>query len=178
VWLNGDARSPFAFSKAHREASLHIEGQMLTAKGKYALKALVHLAKLRHGRTTRTIDIAQSCNIPESFLATILIDLRKLGFIHTYKGPRGGHMLAGHSNEIKIGDVLRGLEGPLAPLACGSRTAYRACPDCIDPDRCTVRAVMTRVGDAISETLDSFTLADLAASNMAPSRRRRTKIHG
>jgi Rrf2 family protein len=151
---------------------------MLTAKGKYGLKALVYLAKVRAKGTRRTIDIAQSCNIPESFLATILIDLRKLGFIHTYKGPRGGHMLAGHSNEIKIGDVLRGLEGPLAPLACGSRTAYRACPDCIDPDRCTVRAVMTRVGDAISETLDSFTLADLAASNMAPSRRRRMKIHG
>src|ERR1700688_389035 len=116
---------------------------MPTAKGKYGLKALVYLGKVRAERTMRTIDIAQSCNIPESFLATILIDLRKLGFIHTYKGPRGGHMLAGHSNEIKIGDVLRGLEGPLAPLACGSRTAYRACPDCIDPDRCTVRAVMT-----------------------------------
>jgi Rrf2 family protein len=149
---------------------------MLTAKCKYGLKALVHLAKLRRGRTTRTADIAESCNIPEGFLATILIDLRKAGLIHTNRGPRGGHTLAGHSNEIKIGDVIRGIDGPLAPIACGSRTAYRPCPDCRDPDQCTVRAVMTRVGDAISETLDSVTLADLAAwNNITPSKQRRTK---
>ena len=123
-------------------------------------------------------DIAESCNIPESFLATILIDLRKLGFICSIKGPRGGHMLAGHSNEIKIGDVIRALEGPLAPIACGSHTAYRACQDCTDPDQCNVRALMTSVGDAISETLDSATLADWAIPNAASSKQRRTKSVG
>jgi len=136
---------------------------MLTAKGKYSLKALAHLATLEPGATTQAVDIAQANDIPKKFLDAILGELRNAGIVHSRKGPGGGYMLARAPREIKIGHVIRTIDGPLAPIACASRTAYQPCRDCRDVKTCTVRLLMTRVRDAMSEVLDRLSLAEMVA---------------
>jgi Rrf2 family protein len=137
---------------------------MLTAKGKYGLKALAHLATLQPGETTQAMDIAEAHNIPKKFLDAILGDLRNAGIVFSKKGPGGGYMLARAPGDIKIGHVIRTIDGPLAPIACASRTAYQACRDCKSVKTCTVRLMMTEVRDAMSEVLDRLTIADMAAA--------------
>ena len=136
---------------------------MLTAKGKYGLKAVVHLASLQPGTTTQAIEIADAHNIPKKFLDAILGELRNAGIVHAKKGPGGGYMLAQAPSEIKVGDVIRQLDGPLAPIACASRTSYEPCSDCKNVKACVVRITMTRVRDAMSEVLDRLSVADVAA---------------
>jgi len=137
---------------------------MLTAKGKYGLKALAHLATLAPGETTQAIEIAEAHNIPKKFLDAILGDLRNAGIVFSKKGPGGGYMLARSPRDIEIGHVIRAIDGPLAPIACASRTAYRPCEDCKSVKSCTVRLMMTRVRDAMSEVLDRLTVADMVAA--------------
>ena len=136
---------------------------MLTAKGKYSLKALAYLATLEPGETTQAIDIAESNGIPKKFLDAILGELRNAGIVHSRKGPGGGYMLARAPSEIKIGHVIRTIDGPLAPLPCASRTAYQPCRDCKSVKTCTVRLIMTKVRDATSEVLDRLTVADMVS---------------
>jgi Rrf2 family protein len=136
---------------------------MLTAKGKYSLKALGHLATLEPGATAQAIDIAATNNIPKKFLDAILGELRNAGIVYSRKGPGGGYMLARAPSQIKIGHVIRTIDGPLAPIACASRTAYQPCQDCKNVKSCTVRLTMTKVRDAISDVLDRVTLADMVA---------------
>jgi Rrf2 family protein len=136
---------------------------LLTAKGKYGLKALVHLATLDPGRSTQAMEIATTHNIPKKFLDAILGDLRNAGIVHSKKGPGGGYMLARPASEIKVGQAIRSLDGPLAPIACASRSAYQPCRDCDDVETCQIRLTMARVRDAISEILDRMTVAEMAA---------------
>jgi Rrf2 family protein len=147
---------------------------MLTAKGKYSLKALAHLATLDPRTTTQAVDIAKANDIPKKFLDAILGELRHAGIVQSQKGPGGGYRLARIPGEIKIGQVIRTIDGPLAPIACASRTAYQPCWDCVDVKACSVRLMMTRVRDAISDVLDRVTLADMIAKggrrNLATAR--------
>jgi Rrf2 family protein len=136
---------------------------MLTAKGKYGLKALVHLAAMEPDDTAQAADIAKRNNIPKKFLDAILGDLRAAGIVFSKKGPGGGYLLARAASEIEVGAVIRALDGPLAPIACASRTAYRPCRDCVDIRTCAVRQTMSRVRDAISDILDRMTLSDMMA---------------
>jgi Rrf2 family protein len=136
---------------------------MLTAKGKYGLKALGYLARLPPGVTTQASDIAGANNIPKKFLDAILGELRRAGIVRSRKGPGGGYRLAREPSAIKIGHVIRTIDGPLAPLACASRTAYRPCRDCRDVKSCSVRLLMTKVRDSMSEVLDRVSVADMIA---------------
>ena len=153
---------------------------MLTAKGKYSLKALAHLATLEPGATAQAIDIAAANNIPKKFLDAILGELRNAGIVYSRRGPGGGYMLARAPSNIKMGQVIRTIDGPLAPIACASRTAYQPCRDCKNVKSCTVRLMMTKVRDAMSDVLDRVTMADMVAMGesalpvraAAPSRRR------
>jgi len=146
---------------------------MLTAKGKYGLKALVCLASLPPEVTIQANDIAGSANIPKKFLDAILGELRNAGIVHSKKGPGGGYALARAAADIQIGQVIRTLDGPLAPIACASRTAYRPCRDCKDIKACAVRLAMTRVRDATSEILDRMTVADMLREAPSPHGRAR-----
>lgn len=139
---------------------------MLTNKGKYGLKAMVHLARLEAGRMAQSAEIAASEHISKKFLDTILHDLRHAGLVRSKKGPGGGYALAREAGDIAVGAVVRALDGPLAPIACASRTAYRPCDDCDDLDRCAVRLTMLRVRDAMAEVLDNMTLAEMAAAGL------------
>ncbi len=136
---------------------------MLTKKGKYGLKALVDLARLAPGETAFVTEIAVRNNIPKKFLDTILLELRNTGILRSKKGPNGGYSLSKPANEIRIGQVIRALDGPLAPIRCASRTAFEACDDCADPETCQVRLSMTEVRDAIALILDNMSLEEFVA---------------
>ena len=131
---------------------------MLTKKGKYGLKALVHLSRMPAGQLAFVGDIAVRNNIPKKFLDAILGELRNAGFVQSRKGKEGGYRLARPATEIKIGHVVRVLDGPLAPIACASRTRYQRCDDC-DEATCQVRHMMLEVRQAIAEVLDNRSLA-------------------
>lgn len=134
--------------------------EMLTRKGKYGLKALVHLAGLEPGKSAVIGDIALKNSIPKKFLDAILNELRVAGFVSSRKGRLGGYVLARPPENIQIGHVVRVLDGPLAPFPCASRTRYEPCEDC-DVATCQVRHVMLEVRNAIAEVLDRTSLADL-----------------
>ncbi|MGA1802727.1 RrF2 family transcriptional regulator [Rhizobium sp. HT1-10] len=137
---------------------------MLTKKGKYGLKALVDLARLGPGQTAFINDVATRNNIPKKFLDAILLELRNSGVLRSKKGPGGGYSLSRPAGEIRIGHVIRTLDGPLAPIRCASRTAFEACDDCVDPEGCQVRRSMTVVRDAVATILDNMTLEQFVAS--------------
>lgn len=131
---------------------------MLTNKGKYGLKALAHLARLKPGQTVRAIEIATADNIPKKFLDAILGELRREGIVVSQKGPGGGYALARDASEITLGEVIRVLDGPLAPIRCASRKSYQPCTDCRSVARCTVRLAMLEVRDAVAGILDRTSL--------------------
>ena len=145
---------------------------MLTKKGKYGLKAMADLAQLAPGETAFVNEIATRNNIPKKFLDTILLELRNGGMLRSKKGPGGGYALSKPASDIYIGQIVRTLDGPLAPIRCASRTAIEACEDCANPETCAVRLSMTEVRDAMSAvldhmTLDQFILQEKAGANRA-----------
>ena len=137
---------------------------MLTMKGKYGLKAMVHLARLQPQELAAGLDISEQNNIPKKFLDAILAQLREAGLVEAKKGKGGGYRLSKPSAKIMVGDIVRALDGPLAPILCASRTAFRRCKDCRDPARCEVRLAMTEARDAIAAVLDSKSLADMCGA--------------
>jgi Rrf2 family protein len=133
---------------------------MLTNKGKYGLKAMLYLAGLRENEIAQVAHIAQANNIPKKFLDQIFADLRRAGLVHSKKGKAGGYALARPASEIKAGQIIRAIDGPIAPFACASVTAYRACDDC-DENVCAVRRLMIEARNALASVLDTKTLADM-----------------
>ena len=135
---------------------------MLSKKAKYGLKALIYLANLPGDRSVLIADIASHDRIPKKFLDMILLEMRNAGILSSRKGKGGGYSLALAPEQIVIGTVVRLLDGPLAPVPCVSKTAYRRCDDCTSEDGCHIRRLMARVRDAIADVLDTTTLADLS----------------
>ena len=136
---------------------------MLTNKGKYGLKAMMHLAGMPQGQPALVADIATTNTIPKKFLDAILGELRTAGFVHSKKGRGGGYVLARAPTEITAGEIVRALDGPLAPIACASRAFYRRCEDCATDKPCGVRRIMVDVRDAIAAILDNCSLSQMRA---------------
>lgn len=130
-------------------------------KAKYALRALSALA-VGDGERLQARTLAERSGTPEKFLEAILVELRDAGLVDSRRGPHGGHALARPAHRIMLGDVIRVIDGPLAPVRCASVTAYRACPECPDPDACGLRAVMRDARDALSRVLDAVSVQALA----------------
>lgn len=134
---------------------------MLTNKGKYGLKAMVHLAGIEPGALAQVADIAETNSISKKFLDHILTELRHAGLVYSKKGRGGGYALARPAHEIRVGAIVRALDGPLAPIPCASVTAFRPCDDCADLNTCAVRLIMVDARNAIANVLDNRTLAEL-----------------
>jgi Rrf2 family protein len=134
---------------------------MLTNKGKYGLKAMVHLAGIEPGALAQVADIAEANAISKKFLDHILTELRHAGLVFSKKGRGGGYALARPAHEIRVGAIVRALDGPLAPIPCASVTAFRPCEDCADLNTCAVRLIMVDARNAIANVLDNRTLAEL-----------------
>jgi Rrf2 family protein len=137
------------------------ERALLTNKGKYGLKALVHLAGLKPTEIAQVSDIAEANCIPKKFLDQIFSELRKAGLVHSKKGKAGGYALARPAQSISVGEIVRILDGPIAPIPCTSVTAYRRCEDCRDEKHCPVRRIMVEARNALSSVLDNCSLAEM-----------------
>ena len=139
----------------------------LSKKSEYGLRALLELT-LAHGRTTlQRHDIADRQGIPVEFLEQILLMLKRAGLIASRRGINGGYTLIKQPGDISLGQVIRILDGPLAPIGCVSKTAYQKCSECpySNEPRCPVQHVMGTVRDAIAGILDHYTLADFASGH-------------
>jgi Rrf2 family protein len=158
------------------EPRVHI-GNMLSQKAKYALRALLALAAHGDDEPVHIADIAESENISRKFLESTLLELRKHGLLISRRGPGGGYRLARAPSEITFGEVIRIIDGPLAPVPCASVTAFHLCSDCPDPARCSVRWLMQQVRDATAGVLDNCTLADALGKRPAVRRRSPSKQH-
>jgi Rrf2 family protein len=139
------------------------ETAMLSNKGKYGLKAMLHLAGLRGNEIAQVAQIAQANGIPKKFLDQIFAELRRAGLVHSKKGKAGGYALAKPASEIRAGEIIRVLDGPLAPFHCASTSAYRPCDDCPNEQLCAVRRLMVEARNALARVLDTQTLADMLA---------------
>ena len=139
---------------------------MLSQKAKYAIKALLVLARAQDkDQLAQARDISTEQNIPKKFLDLIFFELRRHGLIHSTRGREGGYSLAKPAAEISIAAIVRAVDGPLAPLPCASVKFYRRCADCQDEKTCEVRRLMREVRDAASAILDNTSLAEAAAQN-------------
>jgi len=135
---------------------------MITMKAKYAIKALARLAVATPGEPILIADIAEQEEIPKKFLEAILAELKQHGFVRSRKGRGGGYLLAKTPEAITLASILRALDGPIAPVPCLSRTAYRRCDGCKDEATCSVRTVLRSAYAASVEVLEQTTLADVA----------------
>jgi Rrf2 family protein len=135
---------------------------MLSRKSKYALKALLVLTE-EYGREALLIsEIAEREKIPKRFLELILLELKNHGILRSKKGKGGGYALNKPPSAISVGQVLRLIEGTLAPLPCVSKTSYERCEECKDERTCGIRILMKDVRDSTARILDSTSLADVS----------------
>ena len=133
---------------------------MLSMKAKYALKALIHMAQ-SESPTLPSKAIAEAQEIPQKFLDNILQELRQNGIVDSKRGIFGGYFLAKPASDIRLGDIIRIIDGPLAPIRCASLTAYQKCDDCREEAACQLRRLMLEVRNALSAVLDGRCLQDL-----------------
>src|ERR1043166_7043243 len=133
----------------------------LSKKGEYAFRSLINLGIAAEvGRSlVQVSELAESEQLPVKFLEQILQSLKEAGLVVSARGKFGGYRLAMQPNEIRIGRVVRLIDGPLAPIGCVSQTAYTKC-SCPDEDHCGLRMLMLDVRNAIAGILDRYTLAD------------------
>jgi len=137
----------------------------LSKRGEYGLRAMIDLAVLAPESGNGIIqikDIAEREKIPAKFLEQILLTLKNAGLLHSKMGIGGGYYLARPANEITLGQIIRILDGPLAPIRCVSQMAYEPC-GCPDERTCGLRLVMLDVRNAIADILDNTSLADVSA---------------
>jgi len=140
---------------------------MLSRKAKYALRALSTLSNA-HPERLGAARIARDADVPIKFLETILVELRDAGLIDSRRGTIGGHALARPADRLMLGDIIRVIDGPIAPIRCASISAFEPCSDCPDPERCALRGVMRDVRQAMSDVLDRRSLAEFSASTETP----------
>lgn len=132
----------------------------ISRKAEYALRALVALA--RHGRPMQIGELSRVENIPVKFLEQILLALRNDGFLASKRGVGGGYALKRAPEKIPVGEVLRSLDGPVAPLPCAATMGDDVPCSCPDPRTCPLRRFMTQVQEEMNALLDARTIDDLA----------------
>ncbi|WP_455242419.1 RrF2 family transcriptional regulator, partial [Petrachloros mirabilis] len=132
----------------------------LSKKSEYGLRALLELTEAHGDTTLQRQEIASRQRIPLEFLEQILLALKRAGLLSSRRGVNGGYRLIKPPDQITLGQVIRILDGPLAPIACVSKTAYQKCNDCpyADKTSCPVQQAMRTVRDAIAGILDHYTL--------------------
>lgn len=132
----------------------------LSVRGEYALRALIVLGLNYHQPVVRIQTISQLQNIPKRFLEQILNDLKSAGMLESRRGVGGGYRLKKPPEQITLAEVIRHVEGPLAPVSCVSEKFYECC-SCPDEQKCGIRSVMKEVRDAIARILTEVTVAQL-----------------
>lgn len=133
-------------------------------KSEYGLRALLELTAQYGKSLVQRQDIADRQNIPIEFLEQILLALKNAGLLASKRGVGGGYSLIKPPDQITLGQVIRILDGPLAPIGCVSKTAYQKCGDCpyADKQLCPIQGVMLDVRNAIADILDNHPLSEFA----------------
>ncbi|MFM1655116.1 RrF2 family transcriptional regulator [Brevibacillus sp. B_LB10_24] len=129
----------------------------VSSRGEYALRALLVLGQ-SGSRILSVGEVAEKTLVPVSYLEQILLQLKVLGYVKSKRGVQGGYALLLPPEQINIGEVIRKLEGPLAPMSCASVTAYEPCQ--LEAD-CLLKPLWTLVRDTVAHVLDQTSLADL-----------------
>jgi Rrf2 family protein len=143
----------------------------ISTKGEYAARALLHLALASDPHTPiKTGDIAAQQRIPKKYLEQILLLFKHAGFVQSKPSLKGGYFLARPASEITMAQMLRAVDGPLAPVRCVSQTAYAPCPCAVEESTCALRSVWQEARDAMVGVLDRITLQDLADRARAMAR--------
>ena len=137
---------------------------MISQKARYALRALVALAGA--DRFFVIAEIAEQQQIPRKFLEQILLDLKHHGIVASRRGRFGGYVLLMRPDQITFGRILRIIDGPIAPLPCLSRIAYRRCADCKYEATCEIRRVFALVANSARDVLDRITIAQAVAGRL------------
>jgi len=133
---------------------------MISNKAKYAFRALLAIAAAPDGTSLTSAEIARRHCIPHKFLEQILLDLKKAGILDSRRGKSGGYVMLRPADTVSFGEILRLFDGPLAPLPCLSRNAYRRCEDCVNEATCEIRREFARAYDASRMVLEARTLGD------------------
>lgn len=144
----------------------------MSKRGEYALRALIDFGVAQAiGRPLLQVsELASKEGLPIKFLEQILMQLKAAGYLESKRGKHGGYLLARPPENISMGQVARLIDGPLAPIACVSQTAYCKC-SCPDEEHCGLRILMLDVRNAISNILDRYTLADVVEVTMRKLRK-------
>lgn len=131
----------------------------ITYKGDYALKTILDLA-LHYGNSPVTIhELAKRADIPIKFLEQILLELKRGGFVESRRGKIGGYLLAKHPSRIKLGEIIRFIDGGIEPIACADKH-YKGCRDI---SKCALREIWQKITHSIASIIDDITFEDLAA---------------
>ena len=136
---------------------------MLSKKAKYAIKALLSLGKNAETGLMSTSQIAETERIPKKTLESILVELKKAGFIYSKKGIVGGYVLIKPAEEIFLVDVIRYMDGPIAQVSCASAYHYRRCEECATEETCSIRLLYLEIREADLKILSGTSLADKIA---------------
>jgi Rrf2 family protein len=144
----------------------------LSKKAEYALRATINLGIAAEvGRqTVPGSELAEENRLPLKFIERILQELREAGIVETHRGKFGGYSLAKPADKIGIGEIVRLMDGRLAPICCASENAYQPCT-CPDEDHCGLRMVMIDVRNAIANILDRYTVAQVVEVTLRKMRR-------
>jgi Rrf2 family protein len=121
---------------------------------------MAQLARRYGGGPVSLAEVAADEDLPRAYLEQLVMHLRDAGLVVSTRGARGGYTVARHPREIRMSEVLRALEGPIAPMICATDDPEHA-RVCDRSARCTVNVLWVRIRDAIAGTLESMTLADL-----------------
>lgn len=140
---------------------------MLTQRSRYALRALIYIARAEGAAPVPISTIAADQKLPRKFLEIILLELKNGGLVTSFRGKMGGYRLAKPAAEISFGEIIRLIEGPLALVPCVSVSAYQRCADCFEETTCVIRKVMLTVRDQTAAILDNTSLADLSLDRLA-----------
>ncbi len=144
----------------------------LSKRGEYALRGLIDLALAQEaGRPMiRLVEIIEKENIPTAFLEQIFMQLREAGLVDAKRGKHGGYFLAKPADTITVGQIVRLIDGPLAPIGCVSQTSYEKC-SCPDEEHCGLRMLMMDVRNSIAGILDKYTLNQVVEITIRKLRR-------
>ena len=133
----------------------------VSSRSNYALRALIDLAQHNNGQPVQLHDIAERTGISAKYLEQILVNLKPTGIVRSRAGVHGGYTLGRDPSAIRVGEVIRHLDGPLAPMACASSTAHQICDNCFDEETCSLRSLWLDVRNAIADILDQTSIADV-----------------
>ncbi len=134
---------------------------MLTKKAKYALNALVFIAKNKEKRFLRTEEISVENHIPRKFLESILTDLTKVGILGSKKGKNGGYYFIKNPEEVMLVDVVRLFDGAIGLIPCATYQFFEPCEECLDVESCKIRWTFKELRDLTVEYLKTKSISDL-----------------